>query len=118
MTDTTQQPELPALPEPHLHSSETDDGLHHYTSDQMRAYAQAAVLADRDGRDQDAERYRFLRMHTFALRNSGFHQFSFPQVAQRGVNLFRGSVAQHLDAAVDAARLAAPSHPNDKESGA
>lgn len=112
---TPQQPELPALPDC-LIGFGTIDRLDARCL--LQEYATAPVLADREGRDQDAERYRFLRMHTFALRNSGFHQFSFPQVAQRGVNLFRGSVAQHLDAATDAARLAAPSHPNDKESGA
>ncbi len=43
--------DLPKLPEPHLLGSETEDGLHHYTTDQMRAYAQeyaaAAVAAER-----------------------------------------------------------------------
>ncbi len=40
--------EPPALPEPHLLGSETDDGLHHYTTDQLRAYAAAAVAAERE----------------------------------------------------------------------
>jgi hypothetical protein len=59
---TTQQPELPALPDtPYdLHYEWPDDedgfggseviGEDGYTADQMRAYAQAAVLADRERR--------------------------------------------------------------------
>lgn len=39
--------DIPPLPEPYLLGSESDDGLHHYTTDQMRAYAAAAVAAER-----------------------------------------------------------------------
>ena len=43
MTDKT----VP-LPEPPALASETDDGLHHYTADQIRAYAAACVAAERE----------------------------------------------------------------------
>ena len=52
------------LPEPHILASESDDGLHHYTGDQMHAYAAAstsALQAEVEALRKDAERYRWLR---------------------------------------------------------
>ena len=60
----------------------------------------AALEAD----SKDAERYRWLRRFTGAGRTTrGLQQFvlSPPQPGER--DLFRGSVAQHLDSAIDAA---------------
>lgn len=58
-------------------------------------------------RDADAERYRWLRMKTAGLRdNEARPYFSFP--SKFGLppvtDIMRGSVGQHLDAAIDAAR--------------
>ena len=54
----------------------------------------------------DAARYRWLRHRTAGLRdNEGRQYFSFPSMfGLRPVgDLMRGSVGQHLDAAIDAA---------------
>lgn len=76
MRNALSQPELPALPEPHLLSSESDDGLHHYTSDQMRAYARAAVLADRTARlsgDVPAPTHWWVRNETIGQNDISTH---------------------------------------------
>ena len=53
----------------------------------------------------DAERYRHLRQFTSAGRNTvGRQIFVLPYVSPAGLDLSHGSVAQHLDAAIDAAR--------------
>lgn len=59
--------------------------------------AQAALEAD-------AERYRWLRHGTAGVRDSrGRMEFDLPDPHPLG-NIMQGSVAQHLDAAIDAAR--------------
>ncbi len=59
--------------------------------------------AERDEFRKDAERYRYLRDRTSGDRYpSGVARFRLPDVkAHEGI--FKGSVAQHLDAAIDAA---------------
>jgi hypothetical protein len=50
----------------------------------------------------DAERYRWLRTHTHGERDAaGRAEFCMPNPMPRS-NIMRGSVAQHLDAAIDA----------------
>ena len=53
----------------------------------------------------DAGRYRWIRTHTMGERDDlRVPQFYLPSVETLpGVNIMRGSVAEHLDAAVDAA---------------
>lgn len=58
---------------------------------------------------RDAGRYRWLRRFTAAGRNSmQRQQFVFPYVSPAGLDLFHGSVAQHLDAAIDASMKEQP----------
>lgn len=57
----TQQPELPALPDPEVHSVVQDSVMRTYSIEtfsehQMRSYAQAAVLADRESLLSDMDR--------------------------------------------------------------
>lgn len=55
----------------------------------------------------DAERYRWLRAHTFGTYGiDAKPAFVLPHVPTNRVNIMRGSVAGHLDAAIDAARSA------------
>jgi hypothetical protein len=79
-------------------------------TDHAQATAQLAALqAEVERLRADAERYLWLRhriggSHTF----NGKQCFAFPtgfQLPPVG-NIFQGSVAQHLDAAIDQARLA------------
>ncbi|CAN7446664.1 hypothetical protein LJR066_002786 [Acidovorax sp. LjRoot66] len=70
------------------------------------AEARNATLTD------DAARYRFLRNWTRGVRSVEFGcaDFAFPKIrVAAGVNVMRGAVCQHLDAAIDAelARAAA-----------
>ena len=65
----------------------------------------AAANAVSDELRADAGRYRHLRQFTSAGRNTvGRQIFVLPYVSPAGLDLFHGSVAQHLDAAIDAAR--------------
>lgn len=61
------------------------------------------ILAELEGIRRDAERYRWLRHRTGAVRApNGIQEFKFPALWDTEANLLKGSVAQHLDAAIDA----------------
>ncbi len=51
----------------------------------------------------DAARYDWIRAHTRAGRTDGGFVFVLPDIEPLG-NVMPGSVAQHLDAAIDAVR--------------
>ena len=56
---------------------------------------------------KDAERYRWLRANTHGEQDGrGRQEFCMPDPCPRA-NIMRGSVAQHLDAAIDADMLEA-----------
>lgn len=80
---------------------------------QAIALAIARLTAERDAARaevealrEDAERYRWLRLHTIGKADPrGRQEFELPDPHPRG-DIMRGSVAQHLDAAIDSARKA------------
>jgi hypothetical protein len=70
-----------------------------------------AQLSALQSDSKDAERYRTVRRFVGAKRcrfmDSEPHQFHLESLpAVKGANLFKGSVAQHFDEAIDAARQA------------
>lgn len=68
------------------------------------------LIAERDALKPDAKRYQWLRNLTRGHRGACFDQmwFLLPDVKRiPGQNIMQGSVAQHLDAAIDAAMKAA-----------
>lgn len=70
----------------------------------------ANITAERDTLKPDAERYQKLRARTKAQRGSSFDQmwFILPDVKRMpDQNIMKGSVAQHLDTAIDAMEAAA-----------
>lgn len=75
---------------------------------QLRAICQEVHDAAVAEAGKDAERYRWLRSRTQGLRGSYPKDLCFllPQVLPVG-NIMQGSVAQHLDEAIDAAIAAA-----------
>ncbi|MDO8706725.1 MAG: hypothetical protein Q7J84_17485 [Sulfuricaulis sp.] len=84
-----------------------------------RELAEAHRCAEEDGvrfeaalavARRDAERYRWLRDHTGANRDSYGCYMSFPVIHRKGSKFMQGSVAQHLDEELDAAIAL-----NDKE---
>ncbi len=61
-----------------------------------------ALFAHAVALEKDAARYRWLRTHTHGERDAaGRAEFCMPNPMPRS-NIMRGSVAQHLDAAIDA----------------
>lgn len=69
------------------------------------------ILDRLEAAEKDAARYRWLQYRTAGLRdNEGRAYFSFPSMfGLRPVSdIMRGSVAQHLDAAIDAAMKDTP----------
>jgi hypothetical protein len=122
-------PELQPLPDDVVSLDESYPAL--ALADQVRAYAAAAVAAaleqqaaeierlrdalgytqgqtnqavtENEALRKGAERYEWIRAGTSAGRDSqGFQQFNLPFLVPQD-NLMRGSVAQHLDKAIDAA---------------
>lgn len=86
-------------------------------ADDLRAIPAAPQADAADA--HDAARYRWLRRHTRGTRDTrGRQEFELPDPHPIG-NIMQGSVAQHLDAAIDAARyskkggaaLSAPTEP-------
>lgn len=83
-----------------------------HTADQMHAYADTCTAELRElikVLEQDAERYRWLRVRVSghrAVSSARPATFAFPgpMLLTPLGDIMRGSVAQHLDAAIDAAR--------------
>ena len=64
---------------------------------------EAAAKAELEALRKDAERYRWLRAETSGIADArGRQEFVFPDPHPLD-NILRGSVAQHLDAAIGAA---------------
>lgn len=63
------------------------------------------LLAELEARGKDAERYDYIRALTRGARDlSGKEMFVLPSIQPaQGSNIMRGSVAQHLDSAIDTA---------------
>lgn len=83
--------------------------LAHEDADEMTLRVEA-LTAECDALRVDAERYQWLRSLTRGHQGACFDQmwFLLPDVKRiQGQNIMQGSVAQHLDKAIDAARGAA-----------
>jgi hypothetical protein len=77
-----------------------------YTADQMRSFYAEGVREGMERADQDAKRYQWLRHKTGAGQSTigSPGAFRLPDIPPaKGANLMRGSVAWHLDDAIDAA---------------
>lgn len=79
-----------------------------------RVRAGFVSLAD----ERDAARYRHLRDRVFGVRDRhGVESFELPPVRPTMATIMRGSVAQHFDAAIDAAMAESAAIATPKESG-
>ena len=75
-----------------------------YTEAEVRL-VMAGMQVELEALRKDAERYRWLRANTHGEKDRrGRQEFCMPDPCPRA-NIMRGSVAQHLDAAIDADML-------------
>lgn len=71
----------------------------------------AAPHQGADALREDAERYQYLRCRVYGVRSrAGVEEFGMPAVTPCVASIMKGSVAQHFDAAIDAARAALAQH--------
>lgn len=71
----------------------------------------AAGVARSKANQKDAERYRWLR-HRTGASSGGFHNIYFPELP---ANWRQGSIAQHLDAAIDAEMAQTHNAPHNRQ---
>lgn len=83
------------------------EALHYAAEVNTRSVAQAKRIAELEADNArlrvDGDRYHHIRKHTIGERVNMGQWFSFPFIKPVG-NIMQGSVAQHLDDAIDAAR--------------